>query len=99
MSYHRIKKELKETFNLNLDIAFKYFLKQDIYKLLGKSQTEPQINTSIQSLVEKYHPENIWLVYVGMFDLSNFELTSNEKNIIENYHSIKNFMCHCPKSD
>ena len=90
MSYHRIKKELKETFNLNRDIAYNRFIEQNIYKLLGENQTIPNLSTSIEDLIKKYQPENIWLVYAGLFDLGNFELTSEEKNIVDNYNKIKN---------
>lgn len=91
LSFHRLKKELKETFNLNKEEAFEKFINQNIYKLLGPNQTVPKIKTSIEALVNKYNPENIWLVYLGLFDLSNFELTSDEKEIITNYDKIKNF--------
>ena len=90
MSYHRIKKELKETFNLNSDQAYNRFIEQNIYRLLRENSAKPCINTSIEDLINKYKPENIWLVYAGLFDLSNFELTSEEKNIIDSYNKIKN---------
>lgn len=89
ISYHRLKKELKETFNLNCDKAFERFIKQDIYKLLGESQIIPEIKTSIETIVNKYQPKNIWLVYMGLFDLSKFELTGEEKEIVINYNKIK----------
>ena len=90
MSYHRLKKELKETFNLNKEEALEKFINQNIYKLLGKNQTLPKINTSIKDLVDKYKPDCIWLVYIGMFNLDNFELTNEEKNILTSYEKIKN---------
>lgn len=96
MSYHRIKKEIKETFNLNSDFAYNLFVKQGIYKLLSREQKIPNITTSIQELVEKYKPEIIWIIYAGLFDLSNFELTNEEKNIINTYNSFKNSE---PKTD
>lgn len=36
MSYHRLKKELVETFNLNSQKAYERFTSEGIYKLLGK---------------------------------------------------------------
>lgn len=83
MSYHRLKKELKETFNLNKDEAFEKFLSQGIYKLLGDNQILPSINGSIEELIKKFPCENVWLVYMSFFDLSNFELTRGEKRILE----------------
>lgn len=47
MSYHRIKKELTETFNLNIGAAFDKFKNQGIYKLLGKNQEVPEIEGSV----------------------------------------------------
>lgn len=90
MSYHRIKKELKETFNLNKDEIYYRFVEQGIYKLLGQNQIEPNLVASIQKLVEQYNPNNVWIVYAGLFNLDNFELTVEEKNIIESYQKIKN---------
>ena len=89
MSYHRIKKELKETFNLNKDIAFERFLSQGIYKLLGENQKLPSVNQSIEDLVARFECENIWLIYMSFFDLSNFELTRAEKRIIEWNEKLK----------
>lgn len=83
MSYHRLKKELIETFSLNSQKAFDIFIKQGIYKLLGENQEVPHIETSIQELVTKYPSKHSWLVYLGLFDLSNFELTKAEKKIVE----------------
>ena len=89
MSYHRLKKELKETFNLNKEEAFRHFIEQNIYKLLGKDLSVPNIKTSISELVTKYKPKHTWLVYLGLFDLRNLELTSEEKNIIEFIPTVK----------
>ena len=89
MSYHRLKKELKETFNLNREEAYERFVNQGIYKLLGKNQELPIKNVSISSLVNQFEPQNVWLVYLGQFDLSNFELTNQEANIVNSYNKIK----------
>ena len=83
MSYHRLKKELKETFNLNKDLAFEKFLSQGIYKLLGENQILPKVSGSIEELIKKMPCENVWLIYMSFFDLSNFELTRAEKRILE----------------
>ena len=89
MSYHRLKKELIETFNLNKNIALEKFIEQGIFKLLGVNQKNPTIIANIESLIDKYLPKNIWLVYLGMFDLSNFELNCEEQEIIDSYNKIK----------
>lgn len=87
-SYHRLKKELKETFNLNKDLCYKKFIEEGIYKLLGHEQQIPVVNGSIEVLVNKYNPQNVWLVYIGLFDLANFELNNEEKEIIFSYKAI-----------
>jgi len=92
MSYHRLKKELKETFNLNKQIAYEKFISQGIYKLLGVGIKPIELNISIEDLVNKYKPNNVWLVYLGMFDLSNFELNSEERDIVDSYNKIKGFL-------
>jgi len=89
ISYHRLKKELKETFNLNKEIALKKFIKQNIYKLLGENQKIPVYKKGIEDLIKRYTPNNPWIVYLGLFDLSNFELTTEEKNIIVCYNRLK----------
>lgn len=96
MSYHRLKKELIETFNLNKNIAFEKFVEQDIYKLLGENQIIPNVLINIETIVDKYLPKNVWLVYLGMFDLSNFELNNEENEILESYNKIKSLT---PKDD
>ena len=90
ISYHRLKKELKETFNLNKIKAFNIFIEQGIYKLLGQNQVVHSINFKIESLIDKYKPEHAWLIYLANFDLSNLELNSQEKGVIEGFESIKN---------
>ena len=83
MSYHRIKKELVETFNLNKGEAFDKFVEQGIYKLLGENQAVPKIKgKSIENAVKKntFIP---WIIYMGFFDLSGLPLTRAEKKIIE----------------
>ena len=90
MSYHRLKKELKETFNLNKISAFNLFIEQGIYKLLGENQVAHSINPKIEELINKYKPENTWLIYLANFELSNLELNSQEKEILKSFEDIKN---------
>ncbi len=88
MSYKRVKKELIETFNLNSQKAFELFVQEGIYKLVSTENfSMPKVN--IEELIKKYPVENPWLVYVGLLpDLSNIELTKQEKKIVEDYKSI-----------
>ena len=94
MSYHRLKKELKETFSLNKEEAYKKFINDGIYKLLSNDVISSKLAEGVcAKLVEKYNPANPWLVWLGNFDLSNLELTAEEKNIIDSVPDVK------PKSD
>ena len=90
MSFKRLKKELIETFNLNSTEAFKRFVEQGIYKLISPKEFELP-KTNLENLINKYNPENIWLIYVGLLpDISNLPLTKVEKTIVENYKKICN---------
>ena len=89
MSYHRIKKEIKETFNLNSDKLLREFIRSGIYKLLGKNQDIPEIKGSAENLINLVKPCICWIVYAGLFDLSNFDLTKEESDIIEWVKKLK----------
>lgn len=89
MSFHRIKKELKETFSLNNKQALTKFINEKIYRLLGASQIVPKYNDCIFILNEKYKPTLIYMTFLGLFDLSNLELNSDERSIINNYNEIR----------
>lgn len=96
ISYHRLKKELKETFNLNREIAFERFVKDGIYKMLGEGQIIKSPLVNLEDVVKKYEPEHIWLVYLGLFNLKNLELTSDEMSILTQFNEIKKSQ---PKDD
>lgn len=89
MSYHRVKKELVETFNLNKAEAYDRFIEQKIFRLLGENITEPKIKGGvIEKYVTKYNILSPWLFYIAPFALSGFNLdivspTKQEKRIIE----------------
>ena len=77
-----------ETFNLNSQEAFEIFVREGIYKLVSPEKFSlPKEN--IEELIKKYPVNNIWLVYVGLLpDLSNIELTKQEKKIIDDYRAL-----------
>lgn len=97
MSYKRLKKELIETFNLNMQKAFDLFFEQKIYKLLtDKNIKKPDYN--IEKLVKTYPVKHVWLVYIGWIISDNFSrnlpqnipLTKDEKKIIDDYKTLIN---------
>ena len=79
MSYHRIKKELKETFNLNRQICYDKFVDEKLYKLLSPNAVAP----NFRPIFKNINFEEPWIVYMSFFDLSNLELTRKEKRILE----------------
>lgn len=89
MSYKRLKKELIETFNLNSQKAFEYFVNQKIYKLIAPQNFKlPKFN--MENLINKYQPKCIWIIYVGLLDnISSLPLTKQEKKIVEDFKSLK----------
>lgn len=78
MSYHRVKKEIVETFNLNKYEAYERFIEEGIYKLLGKEQKLCKLLD-----IENYEFTPPWLKYMAFFNLENLELTRAEKRILE----------------
>jgi len=89
MSYHRLKKELVETFNLNKQEAFDKFLKEKIYLLLGENQTIPKIKASVEDEVRKFNIKSPWIIYMGFFDLSALSLTRRQKKIVEWFSRLR----------
>ncbi len=89
MSFHRIKKELMETFNLNSYKAYQKFISQGIYKLLNYSEPLLRLDEVVESLITKYKPNNTWIIYASSFNLSNLALTAEEQNIIDSFKKIK----------
>ena len=88
MCYPRIKKELKETFNLNNAQGFERFFDEKIYKLLTPvEQIKPEINPReivefMQNKGIKF--DNLWLAYIGTIsDLSRIEFTRQENKILD----------------
>ena len=64
-------------------LAFEKFINEKIYKLVTPNEAElPSVN--IEKLINKYEPENIWLIYVGVLrDLSRLPLTKIEQKILD----------------
>ncbi len=64
-------------------LAFEKFINEKIYKLVTPNEVElPSVN--IEKLINKYEPENIWLIYVGVLrDLSRMPLTKIEQKILD----------------
>lgn len=83
MSYHRLKKELVETFSLNRQEALDRFITQGIYKLLSPDSEGIEINANIESLIKENPVNTVWIVYMGLFNLENLELTRAEKKILD----------------
>lgn len=73
ISWSRIKSELKQTFSLNDAKVFDMFLFSDVQKLVNGEKPE-FTGLEIKTLIDKYHPEMVWLVYLGC-------VLKNEKTI------------------
>jgi len=88
MSYHRLKKELSETL-LN-DTSYQLFVENDIYKLLGERQ--PDKSFLIKNIPDTKNINNSkkWLIYLSPFNLSNFNFSKKETQIIESSRSCTN---------
>lgn len=88
MSYKRLKKELIETFNLNIQRAFDIFINEKLYKLLtDKVINPPEYN--IEQLINKYPVKNVWLVYLGWIDdIDRLPLNKEEFKIIEDFRTL-----------
>lgn len=89
MCYHRLKKELVETFNLNREEAYRGFVNSGMYKLLGENQEKPKLDYSFEKIINSYPCKHVWLMYLFMFDLSNLELTRAEKRVLEWFERLK----------
>ena len=88
MSYHRVKKELKETFNLNKQIAITKFIDEKIYKLLDGKSDIPTYIPNIEAVLSKITSDNIWLFYLCKFNLCNLALTKKEKTILKWFNEL-----------
>ena len=91
MSFKRLKDELVDAFNLNKQEVLHKFIEQKMYKLLSLKQNKVK-EFDVQAIVGKYSSEikNIWICYLGSFNLSNLPLTKSEMKIIEDYKKLLN---------
>lgn len=91
MSFKRLKDELVDAFNLNNQEVLHKFIEQKMYKLLSLKQNNVK-EFDVQAIVDKYSSEikNIWICYLGSFNLSNLPLTKSEMKIIEDYKKLLN---------
>lgn len=94
MSNKRVKSELKQTFNLNSQVAFEKFINEGIYKLITK-KTYKLPKDNIENMITNYKPKHAWLVYLGIIGVcenddfsDNLELTKSEKDIIMGAKSL-----------
>ncbi len=73
MSYHRVRKELIETFGLNSAEAYDRFVEQGIYKLLGAEVKAPKImGKDIKAAVDSVKTDYVWLFYLAPFVETGF---------------------------
>ena len=94
MCYSRIKKELKETFNLNNPKGFDIFFDEKIYKLITpKKQIKPEINPYeiIKFMQDRgIGFKHLWLAYIGVIaDLDRLTFTKQEQKILDDYNNLK----------
>ena len=92
MSYHRIKKELVETFSLNIPEAFDKFVEQRIYKLLGENIKKPNLKgIDIFNAIKNVETEHVWFMYIAPFlkEDTPLPLTRAEKRILSQAERLK----------
>ncbi len=89
MSFKRLKDELTDAFKLNKQEVLHKFIEQNLYKLLSADQRSAK-EVQVQPLVDKYKNEikNVWICYLGSFDLSNLSLTKTETKVIDDYKKL-----------
>lgn len=89
MSFKRLKDELIDAFNINKQNVLHRFIEQKMYKLLSPMQDKVD-EFNVEEIIKKYRNElkNIWICYLGTFDLSNLPLTKSELKIIDDYKKL-----------
>ncbi len=94
ISWTRIKSELKQCFSLNSAKIYDMFLANDNYKLIYGQKPEIK-GLEIKTLVDKYNPYNVWLVYLGTVltntqIIEQFCFTRSEKKIFSDIEYLLN---------
>ena len=92
ISWTRIKSELKQTFSMNDAKVYDMFLINDTYKLVY-GEKPPVKGLEIKTLVDKYSPDYVWLVYLGTVlnkpeIIEAFCLTRPEKKIFTDKNTL-----------
>ena len=92
ISWTRIKSELKQTFSMNDAKVYDMFLINDTYKLIY-GEKPPVKGLEIKTLVDKYSPDYVWLVYLGTVlnkpeIIEAFCLTRPEKKIFTDKNTL-----------
>ena len=94
ISWTRIKSELKQCFSLNSAKVYDMFVANENYKLIYGQKPEIK-GLEIKTLIDKYNPYHVWLVYLGTI-LSNkkiiehFCFTRSEKKIFTDIEYLVN---------
>ena len=96
ISYHRLKKELKEIFSLGKAVVFNEFINKSYYKLLNSAQEKPSIKILDENVFNIQRLNYPYMIYLSLFNLDNFELLAEEAEIVNKYNEIKN---NIPQSD
>lgn len=86
MSMHRLKKELDETFNLNIGEAFNKFTSLNMINLFEKKYNPLNINGAIiEKTIKEYNLKECGIIYYGCLGLDSDSLpfSRKEKRILE----------------
>lgn len=82
MSYHRLKKELVDSFNINKQEVFKIFVNEKMYKLIPNNSKVPEPDLPIEDYTRKIQSDYLWLIWLSFFNLDSLPLTRYEKRIL-----------------
>ncbi len=94
ISWARIKSELKQCFSLNSAKVYDMFIVNENYKLIYGQKPELK-GLEIKTLVDKYNPYHVWLVYLGTVltnpkIIEQFCFTRSEKKIFSDIEYLMN---------
>ena len=94
ISWARIKSELKQCFSLNSAKVYDMFIVNENYKLIYGQKPEIK-GLEIKTLVDKYNPYHVWLVYLGTVltnqkIIEQFCFTRSEKKVFSDIEYLMN---------